>query len=423
MQALFLLILYKILFFDYIIIKFCVLRFEFFAFIVYSLRHFHLPHHRLLKKDFLYLTIFLRTFIFVAFFTFLPGIIYKDFLYLGKKEAVAMVSIFFFLYAFINILFMPFLPSFYKKFGVRAGLILGLIITLVMVVFLKARLYLFAGYLYGALSIFWWASYYILFLYLERKGELGRKIGKSEMAVGLAASLSPLITGFLVERSEALFYLFSILILLLTLAAAFKIPHYKINSSFKFKDLFGEIIRYKADFLGFIGAGAEGIIFGVYWPLFLYFFFKNFVSLGAFSTFVALLSALFSYLVGSLTDKMGKEDKIEKVGVLSFSGSWIGKIILQSPIAFAFFDFVHRIINPLFIIPLTKVAFEHAREEGIARYVVFRELGYKVGNLLAIYFMLLISYFNLPYLLIFVLAAVVSFLPMKGVIISNKDGR
>ncbi len=381
---------------------------------MYSLRHLHLPHHRLLKKDFLYLAIFLRTFVFVSFFTFLPALIYRDFLYLGSREALAVVSLFFFLYAFVNVLFIPFLSALYSKFGVRAGLVLSLFLTVLMAASLNLKLYFFAGYLYGVLSLLWWASYYILFLFFEREGKLGGKIGKSEMIVALSASLSPFLAGYLITLGEIWFYVFSSAIILITLALVFKMPSYRIRVRIDFKLLLKEVVKYKTDFLGFVGAGAEGIIFSVYWPLFLYFFFKNFLSLGAFSAIVSFLAALFTYFFGVWLDKRGEEEQMEKVGVYGFSGSWLGKVVFQSSLAFVFFDLVHRILNPFFTLPFTKRAFEHAREEGIAHYVVFRELGYKLGNLLVIYFMFAVAYFNLPYVLVFILAGLVSLLPLKA---------
>ena len=89
-------------------------------------------------------------------------------------------------------------------------------------------------------------------------------------------------------------------------------------------------------------------------------------------------------------------------------------MVLQSSFTFAIFDVVHRILNPFFVLPLTKRAFEHAKEEGIVHYVVVRELGYKIGNLLVIYFMFAVVYFDLPYVLVFVLAGLVSLLPLKA---------
>lgn len=380
---------------------------------MYSLRHFHLPHHRLLKKDFLYLSVFLRTFVFVSFFTFLPALIYKNFLYFGTREALLAVSFFYFLYAITNILFMPFLSKFYERFGIRFGLVLSLILTIIMAGVLKFRLYFFAGYLQGMVSIFWWASYYTLFLHLERKGELGGKLGKTEMAVGLSASFSPLLSGYLVSLGEIWFYAFLVFIILVGLLLVFKIPEYKVKSKVDYKRIFREIRKFKADFLGFVGAGAEGMIFSVYWPLFLYFFFKSFIQLGIFSAIVSFFAALFTYFFGVWLDRKGKGDKAEKVGVYSFSSSWLGKVVFQTPLAFAIFDLIHRILTPFFVLPLTKLGFEHAREEGIVRYVIFRELGYKVGNLLVICFMFALVYFNLPYLLVFVLAGLVSLLPLK----------
>ncbi len=380
---------------------------------MYSLRHFHLPHHRLLKKDYLYISVFFRTFIFIAFFTFLPGLIYRDFLPLGERIALFSVLLFFFMFALANGLTIFILQYFYKAFGIRSGLVLSLFITLLAIFFLQIKYYIFAGFLYGILGIFWWGSYYILFLLLEDKGKLGSGVGRTEMMIFLASSLSPLMVGFLIKKGDYWFYLFSGAVIVLTLVLSFKIPRYKIKVKVDYKLLFKEILKYKSDFLGFVGAGAEGLIFGTFWPLFLYFFFKDFLKVGVFSTIVALFSTFLTYFLGNLIDKKSKlAGKFEKVGIIGFSASWFGKMLLESSIAYLLLDLLHKIMSPFFVVPLTTTAFKHAKEEGIVRYVFFRELGYRVGNLLTIGVMFLIVFFRLPYVLIFAFAGVVSFLSL-----------
>lgn len=388
---------------------------------MHSLRFIHLPHHKFLKKDFLYLSIFLRTFVFISLFTFLPGIIYKDFFHLGETTALLSVSIFFFLYAFVNILFHPFIPYFFCKYGVRSGMVIGLLLTLLTSFFLNSKLYFFAGYLYGALSIFWWVSYNTLVLILEGKGHIGKGFGKSEMFVFLANSLSPFILGSILEKGTFWFYLVTSLLIVITLFFVLKIPRYKIETNIKFEDIVRGIFKYKKELLGFISAGAEGMVFGVYWPLFLYFYFKDFLKLGVFSTMVSFFSALLYYFLGNLIDKKKNVFKYEELGVFGFFASWLGKVIVQSSLLYGFLDIIHKLVNPFYLLPFTKASFDHLKREGILKFVLIREFGYKIGNILSVLVFVFIVFFKLPFVLLFVYAGLISLLPLFVVKRVNKD--
>ena len=135
---------------------------------MYSLKYFHLPHHRLFKKDILFFSVFLRTLIFVSFFTFFPGIIFEHFLFLGEKKAMFVVCLFFFLYSFVNLIFLFLLPFFYKKYGVKFGLFLSVLFTFLMLFFLEKEFFIFAGYIYGFVSSFG-GLVIIFFFYICKK--------------------------------------------------------------------------------------------------------------------------------------------------------------------------------------------------------------------------------------------------------------
>ena len=380
---------------------------------MYSIRHIHLPHHKLRKKDFLYFSLFFRTLVFVSFFTFIPAVIYEDTLYLGEKTAFFIILIFFFLYAFFNIVMIPLITFFYRHWGIRIGLVLSLILTVFLFFILDNRQYLFGGYVYGILSILWWGSYYSLFLLYQREDKLGKGIGKTEMFVILAGSLSHFVSGILLSFNSEYFFAYLGFLSLVSLILLRYASNRRINCNLGFFDVLKQVRRHPRMFLGFVGAGAEAMVFSVFWPLFLFLFFKDYISLGLFATGVAILAAVINFYLGRLMDMKRKKDELfEKLGVVSFVLSWIGKFSIRGFLSFVFFDIIHYLFQPFFVLPLTKTAFKQAKEEGIVRYVIFREFGYKIGNILAIILLGGLVLFAVSFETVFLFAAVFSLFPI-----------
>ncbi len=380
---------------------------------MYSLRHFSLPHHRLRKKDFLYFALFFRTLVFVSFFTFIPAVMYESSRFLGEKFAFLVVLSFFFLYAVFNILMIPLVTFFYRYWGIRVGLVLSLILTLVLFYLLDQKLYFLGGYVYGILSTFWWGSYYTIFLLYQRENKLGKGIGKIEMLVILAGSFSHFISGFLLDENPELFFIYLSLLAAVALVLIFKTSNRRINLKVTLRDILVLCRKHKKEFIGFVGAGAEGIIFSVFWPLFLFLFFRDYILLGVFATVVSLGAGIINFYLGRFIDKHDKDDgKIEELGASFFVFSWIGKFLFQNVYSFAFFDIIHYLFKPMFVLPLTHVAFRQAKKEGILSYVLFREFSYKFGSILSILLLFILIMFDLSFETIFVFAAIFSLLPL-----------
>jgi len=174
-----------------------------------------------------------------------------------------------------------------------------------------------------------------------------------------------------------------------------------------------DLIRsWPKDFVAFVGAGGENLIYSIYWPLFIYFIFQSQLDLGIFASVVTLLAAAASLVLGKRTDHRHQSRKYQKIGISSFGLSWLGKSLWQHPLALSLFDIVHRLFNPFFVILIVTTALYHAQRDSISSYITFREVGYRLGYILAVVLTTVILIY-LPFWTVFILAAGFSVLPLK----------
>lgn len=307
------------------------------------------------------------------------------------------------------------------RWGIKYGFIIGqsfFILFLLVSANAKSLIENMWGFLlWGMASGFWWVSYHSYFIERGEKKKLGNQIGKVETLGILVGLVGPIFAGFMMS-----FFGQSILYPIAGLASVagtiffIWIDESKKLSVVGLRDLIDVTAKYPRDFISYIGAGAEEIVYSVAWSLFLYFVFKNYTVMGLFSSLVIFISIILAYVVGKWTDSLSK-DKIEKLGASIISGSWLIRAFLQHPLFMFLLDAVYKVFFSCFLIPFRAIAYKHALEDNINRYVVFREIGYATGNIFAILCIILIAYWSLPLWYTFILGAFFALIPM---IISEK---
>lgn len=307
------------------------------------------------------------------------------------------------------------------RWGIKYGFIIGQVFFLLfLLVFSGAKsiLEIMWGFvLWGMASAFWWVSYHSYFIELSEKKKLGNQISKVEIIGILAGLIGPIFAGVMMTIFGK-FILFPIVCLVSVVGLIFFIwiEEKKKLSVVGLQDLVSVAIKYPRDFISYMGAGAEEIVYSVAWSLFLYFVFKNYSIIGLFTSLVVLISIALAYLVGKWTDTLSK-DKIEKLGAGIISASWLTRALLQHPVFMFLLDSVYKVFFSCFLIPFRAIAYKHALEDNINRYVVFREIGYAIGNIVALLCFVLIAYMGFPLWYTFILGALFALIPM---IISEK---
>ncbi len=375
----------------------------------------HLPHHYMKTSHALFTSITLRTFFFSYFSLFIPAIIFSYYQSFGFEFALTLLSFIYLVIVTTPLFAFPLITALAVRLGYKPILITSQVLLFTALILMKHTYFFPGAFLFGLASICWWISYYVTFLDSINTRQTGRNIGVVETLGALSSIFAPLIGGFIITyTNQSIFYLFSLLIILISIFPLFFIQNRLTTHSVPFSKLLQFTHKYPKDLLAFIGAGAEGFIYSTYWPLFLYFILKSPLSLGIFASLITLLAALLSFFLGKHTDQSPqKSHSFQKIGIASFSLSWIGKSLWQSPLALSLFDIIHRIFNPFFVIPLNTTALYHAQKDSKSTYITFREIGYRLGNIVAITTLLFFLFLKLPFWLIFILAALASFTPIK----------
>ncbi len=375
----------------------------------------HLPHHYIKTSHALFISITLRTFFYAYFSLFIPVIIFSYYQHLGFNFALILLSLIYLIVVTLPIFIFPLITSLAVRTGYKPILIVSQIFLFTGLALMKSNFFFPAAIFFGLASICWWISYYVIFLDSINTHQTGHNIGLVETLGALSSVIAPIIGGFIITyTNQSVFFFMSLIIILASIIPLFFVRNRFTTHAVSYSSFIQLARKYPKDLIAFIGAGAEGFIYSIYWPLFLYFILKSSLSLGIFASLITLFAALLSFVLGKHTDQSArKSHSLQKIGVASFSISWLGKSLWQSPLALSLFDIIHRIFNPFFVIPLNTTALYHAQKDSKSTYITFREIGYRLGNITAIAVTLILITLNLPFWSIFIIAALASLAPIK----------
>ena len=381
-------------------------------------RLFHLPHHKSEYLSLLYIVALIRTFVFLLLGLFLPIFILKIFLKEGfnEKSALLLVVLAFLFFQITHGLLVTLVSKINSLFGIRAGFLIGQFFLVIFLFILfysqNARLLFLNFFLWGIAASFYWISYHRFFLEVGRPKKFGEELGFLEMLGVSTGLIAPIIAGTIITvfGFTALFVICLILILTSMLFLIFVTDIEKLES-ITFFDIKNEVLEKKRDFISFVGAGGEEIIYSVAWPLLLFTIFQNYIKVGIVASAVVLTAGITALIVGKLSDRIEK-NKIEKIGSVSVAITFIARVFLQTPIFLYIIDSLYKIFSNFFFLPLNALAYTHALDENKTKYVVFRETGYRVGNVLGLASFLLILSVGFPFWWVFIFGALFSLLPM-----------
>ena len=380
---------------------------------------FNLPHHKSRYLSILFIVATLRTFVYSFLNLFLPILLLNQFKELGyyENKTFLLVGLTFFLLPLAHGLVVFFVGNLNAKIGTRVSLILGQLFFIVFLFLISLTKNIFligiSFIIWGFATSFWWISYHILFLEIAKKKEFGREIGISEVLTLISGIIAPFLAGlFLHYYDKTTLYFISLIITILSIVLLSLEKDFEKLTPVSLKDIILEIKKRKRDLLAFIGSGGVEIVYSVVWPLFLYTVLKDYLKVGKFSSLVLLITAIFTFIAGDLSDKF-KKDKVIRFGAGGVFFTFLGIIFFQNnPLAIFIFDIIYRLLSRFFYIPLTSLAYVHAIYDNKTTYIIFREIGYKIGNLLGLGFFILFVFLNNPFWLSFLFAAIFSLMPV-----------
>ena len=125
----------------------------------------------------------------------------------------------------------------------------------------------------------------------------------------------------------------------------------------------------------FLAVGSESAVYDCIWPIFMFTIISSFSQIGMITTTVLLLSLVVFYIVGKLTDKVGRH-RVLRWGTIFYALSWFLKIFATSPWRLFAFDAYQKLaIGPAFI-PWKTIVYDKASSHGDFRdeFIIFRTI-------------------------------------------------
>ena len=310
--------------------------------------------------------------------------------------------------------------------GVMRASALPFFLFILLMLFAKNNIILFplALITIGIHSGFYWWGYHGYFIKTGDEKHFGLSISEAGFLETFASVATPLI-GAIIATFFGFGMIFIIAALFMTLAFVLigKDHDKRQRRDVKFKEVFALIKRLKSISLAYIGSGGEVTTYGVVWPLFLFIFFGQVISMGQIVTLSALVASIFSLAVGQWVDKQG-EKTIVKVGSPLVFLSWVIRAVDRSFASFVFADSFWNFGERMVALPLNALTYKKALEgKSSARAILFREISVIIGSLFSLT-LLLISFLILGTLDgVFWISAFLALLPLVAVFKGKLAGK
>jgi MFS family permease len=276
-------------------------------------------------------------------------------------------------------------------------------------------LFIFAAIFWGIHAGFYWWGYHGYFIKRGDDKHFGLRIGEARFLETIAAVFSPLLGALIVSYLgfNSLF-VFSGIFMGTALLLLGKDHERRQRRDIKYSEVIPLIKSHKSISLAYIGSSAETLLYAVVWPIFLFIFFGQVISLGIIVSASVLFAAIFSLFLGKWVDKQG-ERKIVAVGVPLVTLSWFIRIINKSLPSFILADSVWNFGQRMVGLPLDTLTYKKGVEGGSARAILFRATAIIIGGLigLTLFIFWLLGGGGIEG--VFIIAAILSTLPLIAV--------
>lgn len=339
---------------------------------------------------------------------------------LESRYAIIVVLLYYVLVLLSKIISLSFSENLSQKIGFKSMIwasfvpfvffILSLIFTP-----LWPYLLIFAAIFWGIHAGFFWWGYHGYFIKEGDGDHFGLSIGEAGFLETIVAVLSPFLGALLVNfLGFSSLYIFSGVFMGIALLLLGKDHERRQKRDIKFSEVISLIRSHKSISFAYIGSSAEGVLYMVIWPLFLFRFFGQVVSLGAVVSVAVFAAAIFSLALGRWVDKQG-ERKIVSIGTPLVTLSWIIRIAQKSLPFFILADSIWNFGQRMVTLPLNALAYKKGVEGGAARAILFRETAITIGGLLSLTLLIVWMLYGGRLEGGFIVAAILSTLPLIAV--------
>jgi YQGE family putative transporter len=345
------------------------------------------------------------------FAVFLPIFLYTLF-----KENVAMVAGYYLATYIVYLIFLLVASPFLNKIGFRRALRIS---TLVAVLFYTCLFFLNENnllyllpmiiFLIGFWRFLYWTPYNVDMAKFTSKKDRAKELSFMDSILSIISIITPIVAGLvIVEYGFNLLFLIGVFVFAFSVFPLMFVPRTKEKFSWgrikTIKKVFNKENRIAAAI--FFADGAEGIIGGILWPIFIFQLLNgDYLKVGIISTLVVAVTIIMQLIAGKYADQKGKlQEQLFKFGGIFYAIGWILKIFVLTAFHVFIIDAFHRISQVFYRVPLDTFVYEKAKDQKhlIDEFNIFRNIAISFGRIFMITTVLVMSfYLSLNWLFLF----------------------
>jgi len=262
----------------------------------------------------------------------------------------------------------------------------------------------------------YWPGYHSEFARYGDSHEEAREVSNREVIDTMGSVIGPFFGGLTLYLSnfDTLFGIVCLLILISNLPLLM-MPEVFTPSFFSYSDSYRRLFspENRRVVLSFLGYGEEFIVL-VLWPIYMFAFIGDFLSLGSLVAATTLLTATIILYVGRLTDHTNKRGVL-RIGSVLYAFGWGMRPFISSITGIFGVDAFSRLTKRILAVPQMAIIYERGREtHHIMRTSVLFEMSLVIGKIMAMLIIIVVFTFwpLSAWSVIFIVAALFSFLYM-----------
>ncbi|MBI5733574.1 MAG: MFS transporter [Candidatus Kerfeldbacteria bacterium] len=264
---------------------------------------------------------------------------------------------------------------------------------------------------YALQKAFYWPAYHADFARYADESEGGREVSGLSVALALVYVAGPVLAGFLLTiGSWSWLFIVGGIILLLSNWPLLKTPEVFVPRRFPYLAALARLFtgNLRRPLLANLGFGEELIIM-ILWPVFMYVVVVSYATVGVVVAVSTFIMALVTLYIGKLTDVNNKKSVL-RFATIIYVLSWLGRLIVASPLGVFLVDAWSRITKSSVVVPLTALTYERARRQSFMDTAVFFEMSLSLGKIIAAVLLLLIFTVTTSWGVIWLVAALMAML-------------
>lgn len=259
-------------------------------------------------------------------------------------------------------------------------------------------------------SLYWPGFHALMARYADQK-QLGREFGVVYAIISVSHIIGPLLGGWMATRfGMTATFVISALIYCFSVMPLFTKKEIFIPKAYHFRQTWELYRQYPKKFLGYLGFGEELLALTI-WPIFIFIVVKNYDKVGMVATVASLVAAVFALVIGKITDQYTKRVLI-KIGAFFSALVWFARLVATNVWNVFALDTMSRASKEMSFIPISTLTYLRATSTHVMPYVVFFEQSLAIGKLLACLLGMLAFYLTGSFVVLFILAGLISLLYM-----------